>query len=329
MGKSKPPKPPDPFATATAQAKLNRSTAGLEQLMNMTDQEGPDGSLTYSQTGTRDFYDPFTGKLTQVPAYKATTALSDAQARIKSETDAAEFNLANAAKLLSGELDTKPFALDDKVDDEIYRLGSARVAPRFEEARRRAETAASVRGYAPGSDAYTALMREVGERENDAWNELALTGRDQAFRQAVEKYNLPLNRITALLSGSQVAGPNFVSTPATQVANTDYASLVNQDYANRLGQWQQKNQSFNEALGGLFGLAGNVVRYSDQRLKRDVKKVGETNDGQNIYAYRYKGGRPMHLGLMAQEVERRKPQAVARDRCGFRVVDYARALEDA
>jgi hypothetical protein len=172
-------------------------------------------------------------------------------------------------------------------------------------------------------------MREVGERENDAWNELALTGRDQAFRQAVEKYNLPLNRITALLSGSQVSGPNFVQTPATRIANTDYASLVNQDYANRLGQWQQKNQNFNEALGGLFGLAGNVIKHSDRRLKRDVKKVGETNDGQNIYTFRYKGGRPMHLGLMAQEVERRKPQAVGRDRQGFRVVDYAKALEDA
>jgi hypothetical protein len=105
------------------------------------------------------------------------------------------------------------------------------------------------------------------------------------------------------------------------------AGLLNQDYQNRLASWQQKNQSLNQALGGMFGVAGNFIKYSDRRLKTDIRKVGRTEDGQNIYSYRYKGGHGMHLGLMAQEVERKHPEAVSRDAFGFRRVDYGKALE--
>jgi hypothetical protein len=79
MGKGKAPKAPDPMQTALAQNKLNQSAAGLGQIMSMVDQVGPDGSQTYTQSGTRDYVDPFTGRVTKIPNYTMTTKLSDAQ----------------------------------------------------------------------------------------------------------------------------------------------------------------------------------------------------------------------------------------------------------
>lgn len=53
MGKgSDPPTPPDPYATANAQAQLNKDTAGYNQKINMVDQFTPAGSLVYNQNPT-------------------------------------------------------------------------------------------------------------------------------------------------------------------------------------------------------------------------------------------------------------------------------------
>jgi hypothetical protein len=68
--------------------------------------------------------------------------------------------------------------------------------------------------------------------------------------------------------------------------------------------------------------------YSDRRLKEDVREVGETFDGQPIYAFRYKGEEKSQLGLIAQEVEKSHPDAVG-ERNGYLTVDYEEATEDA
>lgn len=50
MGKSvKYPEPPDPVATANAQGAINRDTAITQAELNMVDQQGPFGSLTYTR----------------------------------------------------------------------------------------------------------------------------------------------------------------------------------------------------------------------------------------------------------------------------------------
>ena len=68
--------------------------------------------------------------------------------------------------------------------------------------------------------------------------------------------------------------------------------------------------------------------FSDERLKDNIRPVGETYDGQNIYAYDMGDGKTQ-LGLMAQEVLNRKPEAVGRNKDGYLMLDYDRATEDA
>jgi hypothetical protein len=75
-------------------------------------------------------------------------------------------------------------------------------------------------------------------------------------------------------------------------------------------------------------IAALMMAFSDRRMKEDVKHIGFTHDGQKIYSYRIKGEPHTQIGLMADEVERHKPEAVG-SMNGLKMVDYDRATEDA
>jgi len=82
------------------------------------------------------------------------------------------------------------------------------------------------------------------------------------------------------------------------------------------------------AGSGLSALMAMLPFVSDARLKDNIRPVGKTYDGQNIYAYDFGDG-ATRMGLMAQEVLNRKPEAVGQSRDGFLTLDYDRATEDA
>jgi len=71
---------------------------------------------------------------------------------------------------------------------------------------------------------------------------------------------------------------------------------------------------------------------SDERLKEDIEKVGDMADGTPIYRYRYKDDESgtVHMGPMAQEVEKRHPKAVSSDSPnGMKMVDMDAATRKA
>ena len=90
-------------------------------------------------------------------------------------------------------------------------------------------------------------------------------------------------------------------------------------------------ESVGSILGGVGSILGSLTPFflSDRRAKEDIEPVGELNDGQTVYSYRYKGDPRTQIGLLAQEVERRHPDAVARHPTGMRMVDYRRATRAA
>lgn len=152
--------------------------------------------------------------------------------------------------------------------------------------------------------------------------DLQKDARAQYLQEAYANRNQSLNEILGLQSGTQVQNPNFVSTSTPQMATTDIASLINGNYANQQSAWSDK-------MGGLSALLLSGLSLSDRDAKTDIEKVGKTDDGQNVYAYRYKhegGDGPIHMGLMAQEVEKRKPDAVVKGADGLRRVHYGIAL---
>lgn len=243
------PKAPDPVKTAEAQSGMNRDTATTSQLLNMVDQVGPDGSLKYTQTGDTGFMGA-DGKWVSVPKFTATTSLSPTQTAIKNQTDAASLNLGTIAnersEFLKDYLST-PFDVNSAVEDKINSLGSARLDPRFAADEEKLRTRLANQGIQEGSEAWKAAFDNFAQGKNDAYNQLALTGRSQAFQEASAERAQPLNEIIGLLSGSQVQQPQFVNTPQTNVAGVDYTGLVSDKYKADTAASQAK-------MGGLFGL---------------------------------------------------------------------------
>jgi len=155
--------------------------------------------------------------------------------------------------------------------------------------------------------------------------------RSQAIAEQDSIRNRPISEIMALMGGSGANLPQAPGYNASPLPTVDVAGLIQQDYANRMGQAQAEQQASNDIWGGIGTGIGSIFKLSDERAKKDMDKVGETDDGLSIYEYSYKPGhghdaRRKHVGLKAQEVARKKPNAVARGRDGLLRVNYREAL---
>ena len=61
--------------------------------------------------------------------------------------------------------------------------------------------------------------------------------------------------------------------------------------------------------------------YSDRRLKEDIKLIGYSPSGLNIYSFKYIGGNETYQGAMSNEVPK---HAVIKDNNGYDKVDYSK-----
>lgn len=293
--------------------------------MNMTGQNSPWGSLSYQQTGTQTIIDP-NGKPVQVPMYTANTTLSPQQQAIYDQTQAAELNLANIANEQSGrigELLNNPFEFNNSAAEQwAYDLASPRILQQQQKNEGALRSQLISSGIRPGTAQWDSEMSRLTNANTDQLNQLALTGRSQAFNEALAQRNQPLNEIIGLMSGTQIQNPNatFAQTPQSQVAGVDYSGLVQQNYQNQMNQYNARVG----ALGGLFGGALSLLPKSDRRLKKDIERIGETEGGAPLYKFRYKSGGPVHIGVMAQDLLDTQPSAVFMEADGYYAVDYSR-----
>lgn len=323
------PAPPNPKDTAAASTGTNIGTAIANANLGNVNQVTPEGALTYGQTGTQKYTDPYTGQTYDIPQYTATQTLSPEQEAIRRTNVETQGNIAGIGRDQSariGELLGTPVDLsNDATEARLMELGMSRLQPNLDRRRASIETDLVNRGIRPGSDAYDRAQSNAMQGENDAFNELLLKGRGQSVQETLASRNQPINEITALLSGSQVSQPNFVNSSMPSIPTTDTAGIINDDYKKRLGVWGQKNAQSQNLLGGLFGLGSSLI-MSDERVKDDITEIGETHDGQPLYSYRYKGSDRPQIGLMAQDVEKVKPEAVVTLPGGIKAVDYNVAL---
>lgn len=159
----------------------------------------------------------------------------------------------------------------------------------------------------------------------------ANTQRQQALSERYEERARPINEIGALMSGGQVSKPQFGGQSIQGIPTVDYAGLVQQKYANDVGAYNTALQQSNGLLGGLGSIFAKALPagfLSDERAKKDIEKVGKAK-GLDLYLYNYRDepdGSPKHLGLLAQQVRKKKPQAVSKRPDGLLQVDYGKAL---
>jgi len=337
MGKPKAPKAPDPKATAAAQTGTNVSTALANAQLQNVNQYGPDGSVTYSTDGYSTFTDPTSGATYSIPRYTQTTTLSAAQQAIKNKNDAASGNLADIAANQSGFLKnylSKPVDLSNEATEaRLMELGRKRLDPAIAQRDEDLRTRLANQGIKAGSDAYGRELDTFNQGTNDAYTSLLLNGRQQAVQEALTERNQPLNEIIGLMGGTQVGVPQFGATPnQPSLPTVDYAGLVQSNYQNQQNAYQQQVAQRNSIFGGLFGagaaLLGNPA-LSDRRAKTDIRPVGRLM-GHKLYEYRYRGsfddGRK-HVGVMAQEAEKKRPDAVSTRPDGLKQVNYGKLFD--
>ncbi len=73
------------------------------------------------------------------------------------------------------------------------------------------------------------------------------------------------------------------------------------------------------------GAGGAMAAYSDARLKENILRVGALHDGTPVYSYNYKGIPTPTIGVMAQDIEKIRPDAVIETPSGYKAVDYRKA----
>lgn len=291
--------------------------------MNMVNQNTPWGSLDYQQSGTTWITDP-NGKRVEVPTYTANTTLSPEQQAIFDASQSAQGNLANIANDQSawlGDYLSSPFEFNNQdAENWAYDLASQRILPQQDQNRKDLENRLINSGIRPGTAAYNTEMSRLTNANTDQLNQLALTGRGQAFQEQLAQRNQPLNEIIGLMSGTQVQSPNstFAQTPQSQVAGVPYAQIAENAYQNELNAYNSKVG----ALGGLFGAGMSMFKFSDRRLKEDIERIGTTDSGVPVYKFKYIGSPVTHIGYMAQDLLELQPEAVMKDADGYYRVRY-------
>src|SRR6185312_2046030 len=111
------PAAPDPVKTAQAQSAANKETAVAQYGLNATNQNTPQGSLTYKQIGTWE---------DGTPRFEATTSLNAGEQGLYDTGLATRQNVANIGRDQSariGELLGKPLDLNTATENKIDELG--------------------------------------------------------------------------------------------------------------------------------------------------------------------------------------------------------------
>jgi hypothetical protein len=182
-------------------------------------------------------------------------------------------------------------------------------------------------------------MQTQAQRENDLLLGATTQGfgvgqqaRQSALQEQAYLRNEPLNTLSAVRTGSQVTGPQFVnSAQQATTAGPDLLGAAQQGYNAQMGAYNAQQAGQNSMTQGLMGLAGaGMMAYSDIRLKQNIEPVGVLANGLTLYSYEYidevklhpLAGEGLQVGVMAQEVEQVYPYAVKTLDDGYKVVDY-------
>lgn len=286
MGKSSgdAPAPPDPTATAAAQAAANKEAVRESALVNQINQVNPFGVLTYTgEIGKPDR----TATTTFNPTVQGTidTQQKLAEALAKFAYDPMLNNVKqNFSQPLNYEGITQLPGTEDllnasqPVEQATYQRALNLLRPEFDTQKRRTEGDLVNRGLYQGSEAYNTEVDRLERSQNRALEDTALAavgaGRSEQSRlfnqaQAARQQGItererlrsqPLNELAALLQGSPAINtPQFGAPAQYQVAPADVSGAINNAYAGQMNAYNQNRSANNAAMGGLFGLGGSAI----------------------------------------------------------------------
>jgi hypothetical protein len=260
------PAAPDYRAAAQETAAGNLAAARTASSANRVNQVTPYGNLNYSETGVDSQGNP---------TYTATTSLSDIGQQLLNNQNNASLGLGGTINSALGRVQN---TMGQQFNPNLPQVGinagqnyqdayMERLRPQIEQGRESLDVKLANQGIPIGSEAYKRAMMSQGQRENDLMLGATTQGfgtglqaNQQAYNQAMTNYNMPLNTLSALRSGSQVQNPTFVNS--AQQATTSGADILGASqmgYNAQMGDFNAKNAAQQSMNSGLMGLGGAAM----------------------------------------------------------------------
>lgn len=295
----------------------NQQTAQFQAGLNNVNQVGPLGSQIYTSTP---------GKNGGPPQYTQTTALDPRIKWLLNKNLGTEGKLASTAGGLAAKLPSQlnsgigNFGTDrTAVEKSLF----DRINPQLNQQETSLRTRLAGQGIKEGTDAWNHALDTLNRQRNDLGLDITAHGlQEQQGQQglAVGRNNQLISQILQLQGGSQGPQPQFNPTPQTGVQGTDTAGIAQQSFQNQ----QNQSNGFWGGLGALGSTIGGWL-FSDPSLKEDIRDTGmvTAEDHIPIKTFAYKGSPILNMGVMADEVEEVRPDAV-RQVGAFKQVHYGK-----
>ena len=172
-------------------------------------------------------------------------------------------------------------------------------------------------------------MRQAQLSEATMMQQMQNQARQQALSDALLGRRLPMEEL-ATLTGSPSIGAAGMGTattglnvPGTSIAPPPIFAATQAQGAEGMNRYGQEMAGYGARMQMLGNLAGGAMA-SDKTLKENIIKVGQSPSGFNIYEFNYLWSPKRFRGVIAQEVQKIKPQAVLSNIFGHLLVDYSK-----
>jgi hypothetical protein len=259
------PAAPDYAAAAQQTAQGNLDMARAATAANRVNQITPYGNLDYSITGEDSYGNP---------TWTAKTSLSDIGQQLLNNQNQASLGLGGTINSALGRVQS---TMGEEFNPQLPSTGfnpsqsyqdayMERLRPQIEQGREALDVKLANQGIPVGSEAYKRAMMAQGQRENDLLLGATTQGfgvgqqaNQQAFNQEMTKYNMPLNTLSALRSGSQVQNPTFVnSAQQATTSGADILGATQMGYNAQMGNFNAQQAAQQGMNSGLMSLGGTL-----------------------------------------------------------------------
>lgn len=294
MGKPSPPPPPDYAAAAKAQGVANQQAAQQTAVLSNPNIISPYGTQTVTYDVAGGYGGTPQPTITQTLTPEAQAALSAQQGVQRSLADLAQQGIGTVQGVMGKPFQYQGPGIQTSLDmsgvpkapvapgTTGQQAIMARLQPQLEMRSNALRQNLANQGITPGSEAWNNAMREESQSQNDLLSQAALQGigldtaaQQNAYNQALQSaqfgntaaaqalqqqlglYNVPLNQITALMSGSQIQAPQFQQyTGGGQIGAAPLAQAAANQGNYNTAAYNAQMQGYGGLLGGLGSIAG-------------------------------------------------------------------------
>lgn len=322
-----PPSPPDPYQEAAAQTQTNEASAQYQANINNVNQTNPYGTLSYNQTGTA---------ADGAPQYTATTQLNPAEQNLFNTAVNTQQGIGTAANQLISNLGSSltkaPNLSTGPLTSQMMNWFGQYEQPIWNQQQSNLNSQLASQGVTAGSEAYNNAQNLQARNVGDATNQFLMQAEPQAYNQALQSYEAPIQTLGTLLGESQPGSVGSALAPTNQenVAPANISQDIQSSYQSQLGNYENTMQGLFSIPSAVMGgwAMGGFKPPSDRRIKENIVKVGVLDNGLPVYIFNFKAdpNKIQQIGLMAQDVEKVIPSAVIEIN-GIKHVDYEKAVK--